>query len=291
MIDQIELLPLGSCAGDINTYQKFSAYLLNFYHIIISEAGKESRELDAQILLDAGNDRIFDEHWIKPEKLSGIFLSHGHFDHTLAIGKLCAFLQQKKRTQPLPIYFPIHAALKIRSLIKMRNKFKIPPFVEFHPIYPNIKEIRFNNNVIVQPYPAIHTIPCLSYKFLITKTGSTLSLVYTPDTRIDSTNLIEQTKDVDYWMLDTTFDDAFYDKLLQNPKKRSMMLRYQHSTPKYSAMLCQTAQVKTYIVIHYYWRRFNLEYSKVKEIIVQAAQKEFSGRVIVTEDLHPILLE
>ena len=38
LIDQVELLPLGTCSADINQYQKKSAYFLNFYQTTIPRA-------------------------------------------------------------------------------------------------------------------------------------------------------------------------------------------------------------------------------------------------------------
>lgn len=289
MIDQVELLPLGTCAANLNKYQMYSAYLLNFYEH--SENNIE-RKLLYQILLDVGNKRVYDSKWLDNEKLMAIFISHTHIDHTHSLGKLCAYLNKKKRTIPLTIYYPKHAEIKIKSLIRLSNFLKEPHFINFHPIETNLANEIIFEKIIVNSISTIHTCPTISYKFEVPTIKKKISCIYTPDTRYDAYNLIEFAQDADYWLLDTTFDDDFYDNIVHNPETtQHLKNKFQHSSPKYSAKLCHQANVKNYIAIHYYWKRFHEKYAKVKDVIYKSAKNEFPNNIIVSEDLKSIILE
>lgn len=289
MIDQIELFPLGTCSANNNLDQKYSAYLLNFFQL---DPVSNSRTLENQVLLDAGNDRIFDDRWVNPDQLSAIFITHSHLDHTYSLGKLCAFLKKKKRTQPFHIYYPITSETKIRFKIRFFNQMKIPKFIVFHPIDMNLQEFQVNQFIYVQSIPAIHSIPTLSYKFKITTSKSIINCVYTPDTLYNSPQLMDHARNADYWLLDTTFNDFFIENLVQKIRQKKHWFYYpKHSSPKYSAILCQQANVKNFIAIHYYWKRFHKEYSKVKQIIINSANDVYAGRTMVSEDCIPIILK
>ena len=88
------LLPLGSCAGNLTRYQKFSSYLLQIsicdkkiaedYKNELEESNKNSKSefkndhkinTKIQFLFDAGSKRILDFDLLNPISLASIFIS------------------------------------------------------------------------------------------------------------------------------------------------------------------------------------------------------------------------
>ncbi|MHA1339144.1 MAG: MBL fold metallo-hydrolase [Promethearchaeota archaeon] len=138
---------------------------------------------------------------------------------------------------------------------------------------------------------AIHNPNTLAYRlnFIYTSTiqsknmNPLFSIVYSPDTRFDSTNLVEFAKNADYWLLDTTFSNNFIEK-------HKNWVKLTHSSPKFSAILCEKAQVKNYVVCHYFWKRFSSNYNNFDKFLKKEIGDSYSGNIIIAKDLKIIQL-
>ncbi|MHA1822206.1 MAG: MBL fold metallo-hydrolase [Promethearchaeota archaeon] len=130
----------------------------------------------------------------------------------------------------------------------------------------------------------------------LSKKEKVLDIVYSPDTKFDSFHLADFAENTDYWLLDSTYNDGFIDSWRQyfNLGKTSDIMK--HSSPKYSAWLCNLANSKSYVMIHYFWKRFRKEYGMEKEndevgsFIKRAVEKYYNGRFIIFRDLKAFYL-
>jgi ribonuclease BN (tRNA processing enzyme) len=303
----MQILPLGTCAANRNPYQLFSSYLLE----IITDVQK------IQILMDLGNKRAADLKYINPDQLKVIFISHQHLDHSLYIGKLIRKLSKLKRKEPLKIIANSITCKVIEKLIKLKNWFKIPSFVELIPsefkenhrelekyqdqeninqvnsleplIFQMKNDIQFKLSIKITH--TIHIKDSVAFRLgleMVDSTSTVLKkneLVYSPDTKYDSDNLIPFAKDVDYWLLDTTFHKDYIIQEVAGGKNDP-----HHSSPEHSARLCRLANVKNYVIIHYFWSRFAEKYEDAEQNLLEMAKQEYSGNIIVSKDLHPIIL-
>ena len=317
-----ELFPLGTNAANKSPFQTYSGYLVN----ILQDA-----DLFKQVLLDVGNLRCVDFEYIHPKKLTAVFISHTHFDHTRYLGKLINKLAKLGRKEPLILYMHKNALKKMKVLIIFSNRRKIPEFVQFELIKFNLdkpylkykqlkKKCKTNYETIVSMKdlsiaptlkmkifvaPAKHSDSSVAYRIKIIEddgqeiiniqpnTGRPLmDLVYTPDTSFQSNYLCKFAENTQFWLLDTTFSTEFIDMDYQKYKegKRDGSI-HGHSSPRYSATMCEKANVGCYIPIHYFWERFGDSLEDAMIQIKSEAEKHFSGEIIVAEELKAIKLK
>jgi ribonuclease BN (tRNA processing enzyme) len=307
-IREIILFPLGTCSADQNKYQYYSSYLL------VVETLKDSY----QFLLDAGSKRVSDLCWIEPNKLKMVLISHFHMDHTLYLNKLMKLLNQSSENSYTTIVMHektwdiLNRVMKVLDLkgnaikfMKLRRKPKTYDNLKIMKIELPIREkltdnlnkpieiplITFNKenacefSLKISVINAIHSKECVAYRLEFYEKGEKrlLYFVHSPDTRYNSEYLIDFAKESDYWLLDTTFKTEYVEKYKDNIRKK-------HSCPKYSALLCERAKVKNYLVGHYFWKRFAKKYEDAAQNIKNEVEKYFTGTIQVLEDLCPIVL-
>ncbi|HMF33711.1 MAG TPA: MBL fold metallo-hydrolase [Candidatus Lokiarchaeia archaeon] len=271
----ITLLPLGTCAGDFNPYQAYSSYLLM--------AGS------GQILLDAGSWRLFFGKQINYSKLRAIFLTHGHDDHVAFLGSVLFRSLLGPKRIPLHIYYPTRWTsldFILRVFLRIFPKGRLI----LHPITPKspcqICQMHLDPwNVRVSWSKVIHPGYTLGYRFDFKSSLRTFSLAYTPDTSFFSLNAGHLARNADYWMLDSTFSTPTLEGFYWAPYTPESYLL--HSSPGFSALLAKSAGVKTYIIAHFYFRRYP---RPVIANILRDANLICKTRAIVAWDLHPIRL-
>lgn len=314
----LQLIPLGTCAANRTEHQDYSSYLL--------EVGDAMTQY--QVLLDCGSKRVLNFDYIDPKKLKVVIFSHSHLDHTHYVGKFVHNLVLAGRNTPLSIIAHPDTIEVVKKLIKLFNKRKIPEFITFIPIHlfimdPCLKKpkkkcqtdftqvasidpvlFNLNNNRNIQmdlsATPAWHTTSSIATKLIFKLNdpkqqtqAHTVNLVYSPDTSFKSDYLVSFARDADYWLLDTTYHrpilDKAYAKYLQKKWRGEI---HGHSSPEYSAMLCEQAKVKHYVVIHYFWKRFTKNFDEIRSTLRNLASQFYHGKIIVAKDLAPIdLLE
>jgi ribonuclease BN (tRNA processing enzyme) len=312
----MQLLPLGTCAANRTSYQDYSGYLLKF--------GDATTQY--QILLDCGSKRVLDFDQVDPKRLKVIILSHSHLDHTHYIGKLIQKLVSYGRVALLTIIAHPNTIKVVNKIIKLWNQRKIPEFVRFTPIkltihdpylrnpkkkcqtdltqVANLDPISFdlgNNHAIkmqISATPALHTTSSIATKLEFDFTDpqqqeqwKKVNLVYSPDTSFKSDYLVEFAQNADYWLLDTTYHRAILDKAYEKYLKKKWRGEiHGHSSPEYSAMLCEKAKVKHYVIIHYFWKRFTKNFNEIEPTLLKLAGQFYHGNIIVTKELVPIEL-
>lgn len=281
-LKKVVLLPLGTCAANKTHFQEQSSYLLEIL----------TNEKRYQILFDAGSSRVNNDKFVNPKFLRAIFLSHWHIDHTRYLGPLLKKLVKYLNNLDVTIFVNpwTWRAVTLRMLI--RNGFITPRNIKLHHIHSRTyrKQVKFKLDedfkIIITADRAVHSPDCIAYKVKIYSANDDkklTSFVYTPDTKFDSYDLSEFAYNADYWLLDTTFHTEFVQK-----GKDNIFLK--HSSPEYSAIMCEKANVGTYIVGHYFWERFGTTYGEAVDNIRSKAQTYFKGKIIVARDLEPITL-
>jgi ribonuclease BN (tRNA processing enzyme) len=290
----IHLLPLGTCAANLTSHQAYSSYLVKI----------QSDQHQYSILMDAGTDRVLNFEYYSPETLEIFLLSHQHLDHSRFFVPLISQLQNLHRTKILHVIAHKRAIAKLISKLKRHLKGIIPAFLEFHQIDLNtdlnqIQQIspflfklsELNSlSILIHAQKAIHTKDSLAFRVWIREDLNSaiqsLDYVYSPDTKFTSDHLATFAQNTDYWMLDTTFSN----EILEKSMKRRFLV-HAHCSPKYSGRLCEKAHAKTYLVIHYFWKRFANQYVDVDRALIEDAQKEFHGKILVSHDLKEISLK
>ncbi|MHA1683047.1 MAG: MBL fold metallo-hydrolase [Promethearchaeota archaeon] len=284
------LLPLGTCAGNSTPFQYKSSYLLR-----LRNSGKTS-----DLLLDAGSSRVTSKEFINPLSLDAIFISHSHLDHSLYIGKLVKFLKEEKRTRALYIYSNKMTWRTIKWLILVANGFRIPDFVK-HVSFglPARKSaltrldargkkivMKLSNDVEVSIESAYakHKRDTVSLK-ITCKGDDDFQLVYAPDTSCASKHLVAFARNASFWMLDSTFTKVQIAELYREKGQAPG-----HSSPYHSGLLCTEANVRVFIIVHYFWERFGPSFGIAVKNAGSDAANGFKGRIIVARDLDLIHL-
>ncbi len=237
-----------------------------------------------QILLDCGSSKILTE--CDPRKVKAIFITHTHLDHIKYLPKFIRSLKASKRTEVLYIFLHSEALSVISSFVHFPF-LQIPSFVKFMPLNPGASFMF--GEIKIDAVAANHPAHSLAYKFTFqtkqAKEGkNTMEICFCPDTSAYSDELIPFFKDADYGLIDTTFDDIGLQKYF---KRRAPIT---HCSPKFSGTLMKQAGVKTYVAVHYFWKRFGKIYSEAIENLRASIYEYFRGDIIITEDLKPIQL-
>ncbi len=291
----IQFIPLGTCAGNSTPLQDQSAYIVKIFN--------KNQENKLLILLDAGSPRVLSPKYLDHQNLRAICFSHLHNDHFRYFIPLIRILIRTRPNKPLFIIAHPKAILYIKVLLFFSFKGRIPRFLRLIGSYENqIKQIHLSNLsntqenkqeglfATIRLTSAQHSRWAVAFRITIQSTPldhgkdtELADLVYSPDTAATSQNLVEFAKHAQFWCLDTTFNDQqMFAQLKTKPKQVG------HSSPVYSAKLCQQAKVENYIAIHYFWSRFGQEYKTAKKNIKKRAQRFYKGNIIVSQDLRAI---
>ncbi|MFX0101212.1 MAG: MBL fold metallo-hydrolase [Candidatus Hodarchaeota archaeon] len=296
---KITLLPLGTCAGNTTVYQKHSAHLLEI----------QDNHKRVAILLDAGNKRVKSNRLYDIDDLELILISHDHLDHCLYIGALVQKLNFRGRRRKLKIISHVQAIKRIRVLIKIWNLGRIPRFVEFMSVdLPprmdatfDVPPINLGNGgldeiqIEIATIMARHTPSTIAYRLKIKhaaiQENALLDLVFSPDTSFKSDHLVQFAQHAGFWLLDTTFATWEIQKQIKEYTEGKRGARFPgHSSPEYSARLCERAGVQNYVMVHYFWSRFARHFKDVKGNLSILGKKCFSRNIIIATELEPIIL-
>jgi ribonuclease BN (tRNA processing enzyme) len=132
----------------------------------------------------------------------------------------------------------------------------------------------------------LHSGFTIGYRFDFLRANEKLTLVYSPDTSFLSKLAIQLARNADYWILDSTFPKAMLEQFYRAKKPHTYLLV--HSSPARSAQMCTAAHVGTYIVGHYFWKRYP---SPVGDHILREIADECKIPAIISWDLLPIRLQ
>lgn len=207
-------------------------------------------------------------------------------DHTKYLPKLIRTLEKKGRKEPLQIFVHKESLKTISFMIKFPF-FKLQSFLSIKPIEPNSSFTI--HGISISSFEADHPAHALALKFSFHKEKNNqntekIDICFCPDTSAFSTHLIPFFKDAEYVLIDTTFDDEGLEKYIKIGAKIT------HCSPKFSGPILKAANVKTYIAIHYFWKRFGKTYSEAIENLRTSIFEYFQGNIIISEDLKAIQL-
>lgn len=175
----MELTILGSWAGSPGAHSACSSYLVS--------AG------DTKILLDCGPGLVpvlQERH--DPERLSGIFISHMHADHTLDLlsyaYRLIRFTWRGidiEQVNRIPLYLP-PGGIRVLDAVSLAygrpgsGRLANPFTTAFIPVELEQDQVISLGDLTVIPYPVVHSVPAFGYRV----ESSDARLAYTGDTKL-----------------------------------------------------------------------------------------------------------
>lgn len=183
-----------------------------------------------------------------PGKLSGILLSHLHFDHAADLLVLSYYLQ--KRGVKLPLFVPPEDTSPLHQLLG-RDVFDVQP-------YPEKMQLA---GMEITTFPVRHPVPCRAIR--LEAEGKTL--VFTGDTNTCE-GLAEFAKDADVLLADAAFLDSEWKENLP------------HLSAKKAAEAAKQAGVQTLYLTH-------LPVQHDKNTLEQEAKQVFPETKAVEEGL------
>ena len=260
------------------------------------------------ILFDCGEgiQRQFRIAKLNPCKLTRIFITHWHGDHTLGLIGLLETLSMSEYQKTLYIYGPTGIKEKINTLQKLYGKFRLN--FEVHEIVPGIvvKEKEF----FIEVAPMLHNIPAYAYSFIVKdkvrlnkKKLKKLKLPNSPmlkelqlgkdiifegkKIKASAVSYLEKGKKIAI-IMDTAMninavkiaknsdllicESSFYSKEADRAK------RYKHLTSKEAAMIAKKAKAKSLILTH-----ISCRYEKHYLAILKEARKIFKNSSLAND--------
>jgi len=219
------------------------------------------------VLVDAGSWRLLG---LRRDvlKVSRVYITHRHPDHTGFLGVLLRRMMCQGRTKPLHLFYPTNASSRILHYIRLFNPRRLPPFLRFHPFKP-AKPILLDrlphSNTEVWTAAACHTTMTAAYAFhhLTTK------VVIVPDTSPGCPTIIELARGATALFHDCTF----------STRHLRLARRKGHSSPEGAGYDAARAGVHTLILTHISGVRTIQEQN-----IISGASYHFSGPIFVAHD-------
>ena len=151
MAKQIEITFLGTSSAIPTKSKNHTAILLNYEpEVILFDCGE-------------GTQRQFKIANLNPLKITRIFLTHWHADHTLGLPGLLKTMALNNYQNKLRIYGPQRTKEKIELLEKVFGKFEIP--IEIKELLP--KEKIEEKEFTIETSPMSHGVPTIAYSFTI----------------------------------------------------------------------------------------------------------------------------
>jgi len=200
---------------------------------------------------------------IDPLSITDLILTHFHPDHVTGLPLLLMDLWLMKRKAPLTIYGLSVVLEKCKQMMALYDwkdwdDFYQVTFVEC----PNIEgnPLLGTEEIQVWAWPAEHLIPSISIKACFAEG----SICYSGDTA-PSNAVLNLAKGCDILIHEATGDENG------------------HSSPGEAGKIAQAAGVKRLFLIHY-------PFDSDPQILLQEAKANFSGDVVVTEDLMVVEL-
>lgn len=259
------------------------------------------------LLFDCGENiqRQLRKIGFKPAKITRLFISHWHGDHTLGLPGLMYSMAADQFAKKLFIYGPPGTKNKLRYLLKVFAGEK-PIEHEVVEIKAKAKKVLTFPDFIIEVYPLEHCIPSLGYSFLekdrrrirseyikkipgllLGKLQKNQPVVY-QNKKIspqDATYLVKGKKIV--IIMDTRPCDNFL-KLAQNAdilfsesthlyQDQEKAKEYYHMTAREAGLLANQAEAKKLVLLH-----FSPRYKDLDEFRKEA--KEIFNDVVCAED-------
>lgn len=156
-----------------------------------------------------------------PAKLTGILLSHLHFDHAADMTVLSYYLQQ--RGAKIPVYVPGEDASPLRSILENMQTYDVRP-------YPEKMELGGHE---MTTFPVRHPVPCRAIRL----EGAGKCLVFTGDTNT-CPGLETFAENCDVLLCDAAFLESEWKEKLP------------HLSAKKAAELAVAAQAKQLYLTH-----------------------------------------
>ncbi len=239
------------------------------------------RYKNENILFECGENiqRQLKKAGLKPAKITKIFLSHWHGDHTLGLPGIMFSMAADQTSNKLQIYGPKGTKEKINYLTKIfpANHFIEHEIIELAP--KKCEKINFQD-FTVESCPLEHKTPCLGYSFIEKdrrrikpkyvkkipglllgklQKGKTVSHQKKKITSEEATYLIKGKKIS--FIMDTRPCDNFL-KLAENAdilfseatfleQHKDKAEKYYHMTAKEAGLLANQANVKKLILLHF----------------------------------------
>ncbi len=294
MSKKLEITFLGTSSAIPTKEKNHTAILLNYEpETILFDCGE-------------GTQRQFKKAEISPLKLTRIFLTHWHADHTLGLPGLLKTLALHNYSGKLKIYGPHKTKEKLQLFEQIFGKFEIN--LEINELSPGqiIKEKEF----IIETSAMSHGIPTLAYSFIIkdkirldknkikklklpspelfgqlqqgkdiiigSKKIKAKNYIYEEkgkkitiilDTEINE-NAIKLAKDSDLLITDS----SYIEETLQQAKE------YQHLTASQAAAIAKKSKVKKLILTH-----ISQRYQHKEKVVLAEAKKVFKNSIIAKD--------
>lgn len=237
---------------------------------------------------------------LKPAKITKVFLSHWHGDHTLGLPGLMFSMGADQTTHTLKIYGPQGTKKKIQYLTKIFPAQHFPNYkvIELNPKPNQIKTIDFPEYSI-QVAQLEHNLPCLGYSFiekdkrrikpkyikkipglLLGKLQKNQAITHQKKkiTPQQATTLVPgkkisvlmDTRPCDNYLKLAQDSDILFSEATFLEQHKDKAEQYYHLTAKESGLLANQAQVKKLILLHFSPRYKDLD--EIRKEIQQVFQ-------------------
>lgn len=191
--------------------ERLSVDILSFQGVVSSSILISTPGEDFLIDVGDGTLKLLKERQYRFERLHGIFLTHGHYDHMGGLWSFIGYLRFIKRKAEMKIYFPA-GAMEIMEFVRVYHHLysKTSPF---DLVSKELKEGQTINLETLQmrPFAARHAgtisgkseiMPCFGYVLIC----GDIKVVISGDTG-PSRKLMEEVRGADYAIIEATFSD------------------------------------------------------------------------------------
>lgn len=118
------------------------------------------------LMIDCGESSqlAFRRNGLHIMRLTDIFISHLHGDHTFGLPGLLSTMSLLGRTNPLTIHIFDEGIAPLRDFLKAFSG-EMSYELQFHAIAPRDEVVWENDNLTVGTFPLVHRVPCTGFLF------------------------------------------------------------------------------------------------------------------------------